>query len=1027
MNQFTFDRADVQRNEHFAEMTDNASSEACAEQPIPEKLPMQSKRGYCACCQELYNCLEQHLQSTRHKQSAGESRNQLVAKSLMERFLQDVIQYHPSRYKDNRPTYMDLPSVSAPLIPRKELADIHSYQDDKETVGTREELPSTDNESVQSAHAFGGKNIADCRQTRDTNVPSVPVGHPTSSKVTGVGEPASEEQVEVSLPSFKGLCRTTFLNANEGMLSCGKAERHGSRIALALYKPASRRGIRDYSKPKVICSHEDHGHWNPTSQVSLPDVSSGQAFKFSKLHQVNSQGTMAGSPLPQLRDHGEGRSLHCPAGPSQQEEFHSSNVLAHGDRLTEGEAAAQAKDLVLETIETVIQKYCTRQASQPRDSDSEDSADGKHQHRGEKVQGSPQAKKAPLEKEYCTLSNSYKMACSKQVLQETASCFKKMLSLTLSCENKSGGQHQGTGEDVESSGGSICSLGSQLGQLKSSSSSEWNASVKMEKRSSRVPVRDLELMTDARISLDDHGYKTQLSSVLRSQEEECDKMEIENVSPAESSRKAEPAEEKPRPLEPEQRLQSLPYVPPSFAGKTWSEIMAEDDLKVEALVKEFKEGRYLCYFDSESLANYGRKQKKPHRAGVKDALKGTSQVSADSHPNVPSPEALPHLRDDDGDDDRDDELPPALCPASVGKKPALRHCRLASRCQIVKVSHGTQTSEVSYPVVKKKSRRLDQEPENFWSGLEQAERPDTKTRLCSLRLPRSYSRIMSPVQPRTVIYVLSSPDFDSLEGKRSSRTLQEGASPTKYRYKKSPVRYYDPVTNRILKMPPSSLAPSHHVRQLFRNLSPDINMGLPTDEHRTPAKLQTKAGGSCGLLQAGNSAASGSRLPATALKARDRGLGEAPSSDCPSKSTGSWSDGASLPLPQVQSDQKSLVLSPLGADGPNPPSSRLNVYTGPRSRHVPEEENPDAVSETDSPPLYNLRDASSCSHVGTPPAAAVSPCSPPRLRSSLRRPAGKDSSLGEKVLRREARSGEVAARDRASYRRSQRQVPRRRK
>ncbi|XP_072117364.1 DBF4-type zinc finger-containing protein 2 isoform X3 [Mobula birostris] len=1025
--------ADVQRNEHFAEMTDNASgSGAYTEQPAPERLPMQSKRGYCACCQELYNCLEQHLQSTRHRQSAGESRNQLVAKSLMERFLQDVIQYHPSRYKDNRPTYTDLPSVSAPLIPRKELADIHSYQDDKETVGTREELPSTDNESVRSARALGAKNVTDCSQARGSNVSSVPVGDPTSRKDPGVGDPVSEEQVEVSLPSYRALCRTTVLNASEGILSCGKAERHSSRIALGVYKPASRGGIGDYSKPKVICSHEDHGHWNPTGQVSLPDVSSGLASKFSKLHHVNSQGTMAGSPLPQLRDHGEGRSLHCPGGPSQPEELQGSSTFPHGDRPTGGEAAVRTKDLVSETIETVIQKYCTRQASQPRDSDSEDSADGQHRHRGKRLERNQQAKKAPLEKEYCTLSNSCKMACSKQVLQETASCFKKMLSLTLSCEAKSGGQYQGMGEDMESSGGSICSLGSQLGQLKSSSSSEWNASVKMEKRSSRVPMRDLELMTDARISLDDHGYKTQLSSVLRSQAEECDKMEIENVSPAESSKKAEQTEEKPRPLETEQRLQSLPYVPPSFAGKTWSEIMAEDDLKVEALVKEFKEGRYLCYFDSESLANYGRKQKKPHRAGVKDALKGTSQASVDSHPNVPSPEALPHLTDDDRDDDKDDELPPALCRASVGKKPALRHCRLASRCQIVKVSHGTQTSEISYPIVKKKSRRLDQEPENFWSGLEQAERPDMKTRLCSLRLPRSYSRIMSPVQPRTVIYVLSSPDFDSgqaasLEGKRSSRTLQEGASPTKYKYKKSPVRYYDPVTNRILKTPPSSLASSHHVRQLFRNLSPDINMGLPTDEHRAPAKLQPKAGGSCGPLQAGNSAASGSRPPAAALKSRDRGLGEAPSSDCPSKSTGSRSDGASLPLPQVLPDQKSLVLSPLGADGPNPPFSRLNVYAGPKSRRAPETENPDAVSEMDSPPLDNLRGTSSCSHVGTPPAAAVSPCSPPRLRSSLRRPAGKDSSLGEKVLRREAGSGEVAARDRASYRRGQRQGPRKRK
>ncbi|XP_051876432.1 DBF4-type zinc finger-containing protein 2 isoform X2 [Pristis pectinata] len=863
-------------------MTDDASSGAHAEQLVPETLPMQSKRGYCGCCQELYTCLEQHLQTTRHRQFAGESRSQVVAKSLMERFLQDVIQYHPSRYKDNRPAYMDLPSISAPLVPRKELADIHSYQDDKETIGTREELPSTDNESVRSGHVLGGKNVTGCNQARDGNPSSVPVGDPISRKDTIIKEPASEEQVEVSSPSYKGLCRTAFLSASEGILSCSKVDRQGNRIALGVYKPTSRRGIRNYSKPKAISSHasEDHEHWNPASQVNLPDVSSGPAFKFSKLHHINSQGTIAGSPLPQLRDHGG------PSGPSQPEEckLYSSNTAACQGRLKETKAADRMEDPVSETIETVIQKYCSRQASQPRDSDSENSACRQLQHQRKMVERGLQAMKLPPKKDHCTPSNSCEVASNRQVLQETATCFKKMLSLTLSCETKSGGQRQGVGEDVASSGGSICSLGSQLGQLKSSSSSEWNASVKVEKCCSRVPVKDLELITDARISLEDHGYKTQLSSVLRSQAEECDKMEVENAGPAENSVKAEYVEEKTCPLETEQRLHSLPYVPPSFAGKTWSEIMAEDDLKVEALVKEFKEGRYLCYFDSESLANHGRKQKKQHRAGVKDASKGTSKVSADGNPNAPAPEALPHLQE--GKEEA--ELPPALCRSSMGKKPALRHCRLASRCQVVKVSHGTQTSELSYPVVKKKSRKMDQEPENVWSGLEQAERLDMKTRLCSLRLPRSYSRIMSPVQPRTVIYVLSSPDFDStvqpasLEGKRSSRTLQDGASPTKYKYKKSPVKYYDPATNRILKTPPSSLGSSHHVRQLFRSLSPDINMGLPTDEHRAGAKFQPKAGGGgCGLLQAGGNAASGSWPPAAALKSRDWGLGEPPGSGLP--------------------------------------------------------------------------------------------------------------------------------------------------
>ncbi|KAL7890633.1 hypothetical protein AOLI_G00001090, partial [Acnodon oligacanthus] len=51
----------------------------------------------------------------------------------------------------------------------------------------------------------------------------------------------------------------------------------------------------------------------------------------------------------------------------------------------------------------------------------------------------------------------------------------------------------------------------------------------------------------------------------------------------------------------------------------------------------------------------------------------------------------------------------------------------------------------------------------------------------------------------------------------------------KYKYKKTPLKYYDPLTNRILKTPPKGMSSMPrtkslcHVRQLFRSLSPDIN------------------------------------------------------------------------------------------------------------------------------------------------------------------------------------------------------------
>ncbi|XP_067892217.1 DBF4-type zinc finger-containing protein 2 isoform X2 [Heterodontus francisci] len=1055
-------------------MNDSASGDGpYAEQPIPETFSRQSRRGYCGCCKELYTSLDQHLQTIRHRQFASTSRNQGPAKSLMERFLQDVIQYHPSRYKDNRSTYMDLPSISAPLLPKKELADIHSYQDDKETIATREELPSTDNESIRSAHVLVGRNT-NCSRAKGSIASPLPIGDPLSRKGILIKEPASGEQlVDINSPTHKRLCKTAFLGVSEGVLSCNKLDRQGLRIGLGLYKPAPRKGIKDHDKPMAVsppkCEH--HEHWSPTSaQMNFPNVSSGPAFKFAKLHNVTSQGTIAGPPLPQLRDSTGASSPRCSGGPSQTEECkpQNRNTVTCLSTLKETKMADHIEDLVSETIESVIQKYCNRQTSQLQDSDSENSAAEmkgmptycqlEKQRKIVEVglQSSVPGTKWPPEGDHhpCTPSNSCEMVCNRQTIRDTASCFKKMLSLTLSNERKSGGHRQGTGEDG-SSGGSICSLSSQLGHLKSTSSSDWDASVKVEKDCSRIVNKDLELLTDTQITLEDRGYKTQLSSVLHFQPDECDKMEEENHAPSENNVKVELVEEKMQPLEMERKLRSLSHMPASFAGKTWSEIMAEDDLKVEALVKEFKEGRYLCYFDSESLGNHGRKQRKKHRSGVKDTLKTMSKASAESSLDVPVPETLPHLQEGNGEA----EPAPALCKPGLGKKPALRHCRLASRCQVVKVSHGTQTSEVSYPVVKKKSKRLEQEPENIWTGLEQEERSDMKTRLCSLRLPRSYSKIMSPVQPRTVIYVLSSPDFTSAaqvasrEGKRNSKASEDSASPTKYKYKKSPVRYYDPATNRIVKTPPSSFSTerlrrsSHHVRQLFRSLSPDINMGHLADERKSSttkswlkadaAKAGVKMGSSGSLPHPGHATSSTPWL-ASALKTKEWALGESPSSECPSKSTGTTSSSRQTslsrslmgsdgpPPPWRRSEQKSIVLSPLRRDTPESPFGKLNVYVGPRSRRAPEKENPRAASGEE--PLYNLRGTSSQSDLGTP-AAAAGPTPPRRLRlrSSFRAAPDKDGSSGEKMLRREAEHSDVATREKAAQQHSPRQGTRKRK
>lgn len=44
------------------------------------------------------------------------------------------------------------------------------------------------------------------------------------------------------------------------------------------------------------------------------------------------------------------------------------------------------------------------------------------------------------------------------------------------------------------------------------------------------------------------------------------------------------------------------HIPESFRGKTWTQIEQEDEEKVRRLVGQFRRGRFMCYFDTESLA-----------------------------------------------------------------------------------------------------------------------------------------------------------------------------------------------------------------------------------------------------------------------------------------------------------------------------------------------------------------------------------------------------------------------------------------
>ncbi|KAI4880667.1 hypothetical protein NFI96_013457, partial [Prochilodus magdalenae] len=541
------------------------------EQAVAGPSNASQRQGFCSCCQVLYNSVEQHILSPRHREVVRAARANVSSGSLMERFLQDVLQHHPHRYNDTRPTHADLPCLSTLPVPREVLSEVYcGSEDDGASVGTREEMPSSDEESSQMVQAEA----------------------PTTRSLPGPSRPTVEEPAlwTAVLPPWKG-------------------------------------------------SHRK------------------QTF-------------------------------------------------------------SEKSDQIREVIEEVIERYCYDRSPKPDRQEDEGSFH---------------------------------------------------LSLQALSESKD--------------------------------SEDWDNTLQVTMKKNTAEDKHLACLMQVHINLEDQEYKTHLDTALNTVLE---------------SEETEPWETKESKVE--EIIPDLPHVPQSFVGKTWAQVMFEDDLKVDCMVKEFRQGQFRCYFDSESLAAFGKHCRK-RRKNRNQEKKADYADCKDVIPLVEHHEEEP-------------EHPPVI------KKTRRRIYRMASRCQVVKVSHGTQTISPSCPVVRRKSL-----PEaGTFSSVPEPQKepspertPDMKTRLCALKLPASYCRIMSPLQPKTVVYVLSSPDGGqgSLKptpikrmGRKRKSSDEECA--LKYKYKKTPLKYYDPLTNRILKTPPKGISSTStkslsHVRQLFRSLSPDIN------------------------------------------------------------------------------------------------------------------------------------------------------------------------------------------------------------
>ncbi|XP_028323902.1 DBF4-type zinc finger-containing protein 2 isoform X2 [Gouania willdenowi] len=241
------------------------------------------------------------------------------------------------------------------------------------------------------------------------------------------------------------------------------------------------------------------------------------------------------------------------------------------------------------------------------------------------------------------------------------------------------------------------------------------------------------------------------------------------------------------------------HIPDWLRGKSWAQVEQEDEEHVERLVRQFRRGRFTCFFDSESLARYGRRSHKKKRW-------------EDPEPNTGAPLSLAH---DDGD----------------SEVPRRRRSFRASRCQVVKVSRSTQTSHMM-------SHMTSPQPTTEAPPTTKTPSPIVVPGTNPSQEERTPKRcFISPVQLITThLYVLSGPapscvlssDYKHCRKKRRPQNQLR----SKVKYKRSPVWIYDPTTCRPLSPTPSPListlsllspAPQAHVRQLFRSLSPDLN------------------------------------------------------------------------------------------------------------------------------------------------------------------------------------------------------------
>ncbi|XP_077010961.1 DBF4-type zinc finger-containing protein 2 isoform X2 [Tamandua tetradactyla] len=243
-------------------------------------------------------------------------------------------------------------------------------------------------------------------------------------------------------------------------------------------------------------------------------------------------------------------------------------------------------------------------------------------------------------------------------------------------------------------------------------------------------------------------------------------------------------------------LEYLPHIPSSCVRKTWSQIMRKDDIKMNALVKESKPDHFHCYFPDD--CGNRQTEKKFLNEGKKITWTDLNQDTASVQ--VVSDCDITHGVSDIDDLSMTLDKP---CHHSPAKRPYKQNWCMASRCQTIKLNHGTQTNFMSYPVMKRRMIRKDEDsPKRKCLLLQNDQITKKKIKIGMVEFPESCVKVLKPLQPSALVYVLSSPSIKQKEGEFLSVCKMRCHSDTdswnniQYRYKWDTFKY--PLANEIV-------------------------------------------------------------------------------------------------------------------------------------------------------------------------------------------------------------------------------------